>query len=220
VKAAVNLTPGILVLLILTAACLVQAGSANAALPELKPFAKRMENIGLNVRDLALSTTLNKLYVVDGDWPNGGIRIYNATTLEELGNIPNGPYPYSITVIPNTDWAYLLYSCNCAINRTITIIDTKTDKVALNITDLPMQFYQGPHVNPITGRVYVSDGLSLTEIDGTTNKIIRTTDFRLSKEDAVYLAAFNPQANRLYGFDESKRIVEVDTTSHKLRYMR
>jgi DNA-binding beta-propeller fold protein YncE len=210
----------ILCLLVLTVSySTMEVESADAALPQLKPFIKRMENIGLNVRNFALSSTLDKLYVVDGDWPNGGVRIYNATTLEELGNISLGGYPYSITMIPKTDWAYLLYSCNCDINRTITVIDTKADRISLNITDVPMQFYEGPHVNPLTSRVYVSDGLSITEIDGITNKIIRTTDFQLAKEDAVYLAAYNSLTNRLYGIDESKRIVEVDIASHKLSYM-
>ncbi|HEV2988978.1 MAG TPA: YncE family protein, partial [Candidatus Angelobacter sp.] len=154
--------------------------------------------VGNEPAGIAANPRLNKIYVaLDADLK---VAVINGETNQVSSTIPLAGHPLAIAVNIFTDRVYST-SCDFATGQcSVYVIDSRTDAIIANIPLPTIQGIglQGIGVDPVTDRIYVSDGDNsrVYVIDGASNTQI--SQFSVPSPAGV---AVNPKSNRIYVAD-------------------
>ncbi len=147
---------------------------------------------------IAANPRTDKIYVaLDADLK---VAVINGKTNQVSSTIPLAGHPLRIAVNVFTN---RIYSTSCDFNTglcSVYVIDGRRDTVIANIllNTPPGIGLQGVGVNPVTNRIYVSDGDNglVYVIDGNSNAVIG--QFSTPAPAGI---AVNPKTNRIYVAD-------------------
>ncbi len=151
--------------------------------------------VGNEPAGIAANPRLNKIYVaIDAELK---IAVINGATNQVSANIALAGHPLAIAVNVFTNRVYST-SCDFGTGQcSVVVIDSNTDTIVANIPLPTIQGIglQGIGVNPVTNRIYVSDGDNsrVYVIDGASNTQI--SQFSVPSPAGV---AVNPKTNRIY----------------------
>lgn len=137
--------------------------------------------------EVIVNPATNKIYVA-GTHTNHVMVIDGATN--SVSTVMVGATPHMIVVNPVTNKVYVSNSQSGGYIRHITVIDGATN--ATSTIPIIAGFIA---INPVTNKLYaVTDGNTVTAIDGTTHSIITTVPVG----DSPHSIAVNPVTNKMY----------------------
>ncbi len=178
----------------------------------------------------------NFLYIIDGSTNKVVDKLYIGEHMNDAGSIR----PPELAVNPNTNMVY----ATDYFAKSVAVIDGSKNKIVANITT--SSYPIGVAVNPVTNRIYVMTGGSISVIDGFTNEagtlapcicpsispssisvidgftneeITNIPYNSISREDAITV---NPRTNLIYitGYvndpDGSDSIIAIDTLTNEM----
>jgi hypothetical protein len=204
------------ILLVSQSAILKQAHS-DSIIPRDKVVTFDTQQWYNNFRDAVVNPDTDKLYIVDAlaiNGSTGSIAVLNASNFEIIATIKEKYYPDGVFLNPLTGSLYVSHSCNCPEGKSLTIINGTTDRVMGTINNVAgKQVF----INPVSNKIYATNSSSMSIIDGSTNKLLRTTTFGNYNSDSIWLATINPTLNAIYGF-ENKTLATLDLGTDNIIY--
>lgn len=187
--------------------------TAYAAI-SIKPNIVKLEPSHDNFGDAVLNSKTSKLYLLDTNTNGVGkgmLFVFNSTSgLEAISNITENAYPSKLGINEETNTIYILHSCSCPKGRSFSVVDGRTDNVVGSIDNITREIPTSIHVNPLTNKIYISDGKEVSMIDGRTNKVLKTIAFSTDANYNATLMAIDPSKNVIYGVDSSKTVVSLN----------
>lgn len=137
---------------------------------------------------IAVNTRTNKIYVTEKH--DEKVLVIDGATNAIVGSIVGPVLPYALAMNSVTN---RLYISDNNYYGGVAVVDGRTDQV---IAEIPTagQYTYGVAVDFVHNLIYASDETVLNEIDGRTNKLVRT----LPLQNALSRVAVNPFTRRIY----------------------
>jgi YVTN family beta-propeller protein len=160
-------------------------------------------SVGKAISDISFNPNTNMIYIA----ANKSIAVIDGIANKVAVTI-TVPKPVDISVNPNTNVIYVTSYNVTSHNSTITVIDSKTNKV-VEVILLPSELAESIAVNPNTNKIYLNEyngSDSITVIDGKTNKVVNSIGMR---NVTVTEITVNPNTNMIYVSDYNNDSVSV-----------
>jgi DNA-binding beta-propeller fold protein YncE len=157
---------------------------------------------------------VNRMYVTDGG--AGGVRIYNATTYQQIGFIQLKKDTDSIAWDPRTKYLYVVNGGGDAHETfsMYSVIDTNTDKKLADIR-IDGDTLEASVVDPSSSRIFVNNPAKneVDVVDRSTRKVVAVWPITMGTKNVAM--ALDAAAHRLFIGCRSGDIVVVDSQTGK-----
>jgi DNA-binding beta-propeller fold protein YncE len=157
---------------------------------------------------------VNRMYVTDGG--TGGVRIYNATSYQQIGFIQLKKDTDSVAWDPRTKYLYVVNGGGDAQETfsMYSVIDTNSDKKLADIR-IDGDTLEASVVDPSSSRIFVNNPAKneIDVIDRNTRKVVAVWPITMGTKNVAM--ALDPATHRLFIGCRSGRVVVVDTQTGK-----